>query len=138
MAVLSEFFVGTAGDAAQAEASGVPDGLPAVRADGVDPVKVAKLDEILTGMPGRLPEFIKDDQCAKTLVAQMAPRVVERLAHLTAGEAAEAAQRWAQTKEWVRDQASPGELKGLLEGLSGLARQAESDERRHLYLWLSR
>ena len=136
MAVYTDFFVALPDEAAALDVQVGPLGLPTIQAKSVHHVKLAILDEILTGVPDRFPEDIAEYTGGDSFIYALAEPLVEALAALSPEEAQDAARRWSQAEDWKLDGWTTEEVHDFLEELRELAIRARS-ERKRLYLWVS-
>lgn len=111
------------------------------RSKGLDPyVIMGKLEEALTGQDYRVitagPHYgrmLAERDAQGPWVTKVSSPLQAALALADSGKLTRAAVEWAQAEELGG--ASPEEMIGVLEGLSGLARRATAKDE-HLYCWV--
>jgi hypothetical protein len=138
MGVLTEFFVATTEQAADAASSG-PYGheVPAMLAKSIDPVKVATLLRIIRGLADvdlNVADPVDVDRPEGPWLDVIHDEVTTAIAHLADDRISAVGTAWATTEEWHGAAAS--ELIPMVRELRDLARQAHPPSHR-LYLWMS-
>jgi hypothetical protein len=140
MAVLTEFFVTTADHAAALALPGPYEReVSAVLAQSIDPVKVASLYKLATGLDelvDSVHEPVDVDRPDGPWLVVLRDEVTAAIAGLSDDRLSAVSDSWAATEEWHRDGASAGLLVPIVRELRDLARQAQPPSRR-LYLWMS-
>jgi hypothetical protein len=113
-----------------------------VAAKGVEPVKLAMLEGILTGttfeaiLPDLTAGYQRYESDEGPWLTGVRPELVTALAALPTTSIDETAARWAATEEWQLGHARASDLVELVRDLCRLAVMAEVSNQR-LYLWMS-
>lgn len=107
----------------------------AVVASSVDPVKLIKLEMILTGVT--FEEALRDATAGyrrsvddERWLVGIRPTLTAALAAVPENDVSATAERWAATEEWLLDRGTAAALTPLLASLSELARSAQASGRR--------
>src|SRR5262245_25092106 len=133
MSTLTSFFVAPTAELSSHKLNdGVPAAFPSVLCDYLDELKVALLENILTGK--------EPAECMKALTSQpvykhdesgievfrVGEDLVKALASLTAGSPVEQCKKWLASTQWGRFGRRAGDLRDLVDALAAIAKLAST------------
>jgi len=144
MGMMTSFFVAPAADLASQQLSeGVPAAFPSVLCNYLDEMKVAMLDNLLTGKDPKeamnaltTPVYTHGESGISVL--RLDDALVKALASLTPQSALETAQKWLATGEWGRFGRRAGDFADLAEMINLIAKLATTAQApgHGLFFWL--
>jgi hypothetical protein len=144
MGILTDVFIASEADLASLRPGqgGPAAAFPTVQGKGIDPLKLATLEAIVTGQAintylDAVEEPTRD--WGEEFVNRFPEALVSALAQLRPGEIRQVAAAWAETEEWRLDgltQEALTDLARLIDELCTLAQQALR-ENKLMYMWMS-
>jgi hypothetical protein len=145
MSMLTMFFMAPPGELRNHKLSeGVPGAFPSVQCNYVDELKVASLENILTGrdlsesMNALTSQCVYSDGESGISVLQLGDGLVKALSLQTAQNALEPAKRWLNNNQWGRFGRRAGDLQELAEMIATIGKlaAAATASTQNLFFWV--
>jgi len=136
MSLLTDLFIASPNEIKSLNSDILPHHFKVLEARRIDTIKIAALDEILTGEGQEITEPIRASEDYEWAIFHIRPELRNALARLSSYERRRIALKWSQAQEWQLDGGTAEDLAQWLEEAGSLANQAEK-ESKEIYIRIS-